>query len=199
MAPARPKPPIISAQVAGSGTAATVLAALTPKQIRREATGIGVCWPGEAGNQCNQVDSDGINEMLRIVVSDSVSLVSARFDRVDNNDTLKLYGVTLDGKLQHLGYGGIFDGPGTTMGITGAGGGAWLSGTGEDQVYSVSLNTGGYKEFWFGNNNDSADGYRLDSISVAAVPEPATWALMIAGFGLAGAALRRRRVAALAA
>ena len=29
-----------------------------------------------------------------------------------------------------------------------------------------------------------------------AVPEPATWALMIGGFGLAGAALRRRRVVA---
>jgi hypothetical protein len=28
------------------------------------------------------------------------------------------------------------------------------------------------------------------------VPEPATWALMIAGYGLAGAALRRRAVAA---
>ena len=31
------------------------------------------------------------------------------------------------------------------------------------------------------------------------VPEPAVWALMIGGFGLAGASLRRRRVAALAA
>jgi microcystin-dependent protein len=28
-----------------------------------------------------------------------------------------------------------------------------------------------------------------------AVPEPGTWALMIGGFGLAGAALRRRRAA----
>jgi len=27
----------------------------------------------------------------------------------------------------------------------------------------------------------------------ASVPEPASWALMIAGFGLAGGALRRRR------
>ena len=28
-----------------------------------------------------------------------------------------------------------------------------------------------------------------------AVPEPTTWALMITGFGLAGAALRRRKLA----
>jgi len=175
--------------------AATVLSTLTAKQIRREATGIGVCWPGEAGNQCNQVDADGTNEILRIVVSEGVSMFTATFDRVDSNDTLKLYGVTMDGTLQHLGYGGIFDGPGTTMGVTGAGGGAWVSGTGDDQVYTVTLNTGAYKEFWFGNNNDSADGYRLDSVSVAPVPEPATWALLIAGFGLTGSVLRRRRLA----
>ena len=40
-------------------------------------------------------------------------------------------------------------------------------------------------------------GSELDLIRVAgfgtAVPEPTTWALMIAGFGLAGAGLRRRR------
>ena len=29
----------------------------------------------------------------------------------------------------------------------------------------------------------------------AAIPEPATWAMMIAGFGMAGAAIRRRRAA----
>jgi len=175
--------------------AADVLAQLTAKQIRREATGIGVCWAGEAANQCNQVDADGTNELLRITVSQGVSMLTATFDRVDNNDTLKLYGVTMDGKLQWLGYGGIFDGPGTTMGVNSPGGGWWVSGTGDDQVYTVALNTGTYKEFWFGNNNDSADGYRLDAISLTPVPEPATWALMIAGFGMAGATLRRRRTA----
>lgn len=184
--------------LAVGANASDILGQMTLKQIRREATGIGVCWPGEAGNQCNQVDADGTNEILRLVVSEGVALMTATFDRVDHNDTLKLYGVTLDGKIEHLGYGGIFDGPGTSMGISGVTG-AWLSGTGDDQVYSVTLNTGRYQEFWFSNNNDSADGYRLGSISVAAVPEPATWALMIGGFGLAGAALRRRRPALAAA
>lgn len=33
-----------------------------------------------------------------------------------------------------------------------------------------------------------------NNATLAAVPEPASWAMMIAGFGLAGAVLRRRRV-----
>ena len=38
-------------------------------------------------------------------------------------------------------------------------------------------------------------GILLDTVSVTgAVPEPAAWALMIAGFGLVGGAMRRRRV-----
>jgi len=49
----------------------------------------------------------------------------------------------------------------------------------------------------------SADdvGPLIDNVSVTtgAVPEPAGWALMIGGFGLAGAALRRRRTAVAAA
>lgn len=36
--------------------------------------------------------------------------------------------------------------------------------------------------------------FHFEGVS-SAVPEPATWAMMIAGFGLAGAALRRRRQA----
>ncbi|MBA3897825.1 MAG: DUF642 domain-containing protein [Sphingomonadaceae bacterium] len=42
-------------------------------------------------------------------------------------------------------------------------------------------------------------GIALDAVSITAVPEPGEWALMIAGFGIAGWALRRRRrVAAFA-
>jgi hypothetical protein len=52
-------------------------------------------------------------------------------------------------------------------------------------------------------NSDSNDGFKLYSVSfdTAAVPEPATWGMMILGFGMVGAGLRlrRRQPAAIAA
>ena len=52
--------------------------------------------------------------------------------------------------------------------------------------------------FWsrngLGNNNQNAD-FAPDNAIFSAVPEPASWALTIGGFGMAGAALRRRRAA----
>lgn len=41
------------------------------------------------------------------------------------------------------------------------------------------------------------DDFRLGAPAGPAVPEPATWAMLIAGFGLTGAAMRRRRTAAV--
>ncbi|WP_374578504.1 PEPxxWA-CTERM sorting domain-containing protein [Phenylobacterium sp.] len=48
----------------------------------------------------------------------------------------------------------------------------------------------GYLKFY-----SDGKAFELDDIAFAtsAVPEPATWAMMIAGFGMAGAAIRRRR------
>lgn len=48
---------------------------------------------------------------------------------------------------------------------------------------------GGFDESW---------GFDNLSITVAGIPEPANWAMLIAGFGLVGAMARRRRVVAAA-
>ncbi|WP_332767607.1 PEPxxWA-CTERM sorting domain-containing protein [Phenylobacterium sp.] len=67
---------------------------------------------------------------------------------------------------------------------TGVGSG-WSPGTFVGAVDNVS--------FSFGRSTSTFD------FEVSAVPEPATWAMMITGFGLAGAGLRRRRTVAQAA
>ena len=68
-------------------------------------------------------------------------------------------------------------------------------------TYLLSLYTqnGDYTYAANGTVSDGAHNERVD-FNVAAAPEPGTWALMMAGVGLAGAALRRRKtVGALAA
>jgi hypothetical protein len=43
-------------------------------------------------------------------------------------------------------------------------------------------------------NTDGLDGFKINKLVVtAAVPEPATWAMMVGGFGLLGGVARRRR------
>lgn len=54
----------------------------------------------------------------------------------------------------------------------------------------------------FDFRSDLATGFaayrEIDVFGAAAVPEPASWALMIAGFGMVGAAARRRRMVVVA-
>ncbi len=74
----------------------------------------------------------------------------------------------------------------------------------KSNIFSPNSNLSGGLVDFTGNNGDAdtivytPDGYQgFKTVAEvgAGVPEPATWALMIGGFGMAGAALRRRRSA----
>ena len=48
------------------------------------------------------------------------------------------------------------------------------------------------------NGNNSSTGSLGGTVTINAVPEPGTWAMMLLGFGAAGYAMRRRRAPVLA-
>lgn len=57
--------------------------------------------------------------------------------------------------------------------------------------------TGATTTLSFASQNGGAYGAALDNVSVAAVPEPATWALMLIGFAAVGFGMRRRSSATI--
>lgn len=65
---------------------------------------------------------------------------------------------------------------------------------GERYAFFNFVVIGGYDEVRFIQN--TGGGFELDNVTVGTVtmvPEPASWAMLIAGFGLTGAVMRRRR------
>lgn len=97
------------------------------------------------------------------------TLIGQDFGTWTQNGLTAAFG-TLVGEI-----GGVFKVLGTSY--TGA---AWGAGT---------LNL----YYWDSNSADNAGAIDAFVTASSAVPEPATWALMIGGFGLAGQALRSRK------
>ncbi len=89
----------------------------------------------------------------------------------------------------------FFNAPSVTLnGTQISNGGTLFSTTGDQSLaYRVNFNFGGAIAKSVTLQSIGQNAYESDGWAVSAVPEPATWAMMIAGFGLAGAAIRRRR------
>ena len=61
-------------------------------------------------------------------------------------------------------------------------------------ITSLGIERDSYRNGWLTINSSMTDGINsMAGIYTTNVPEPDNWALMIAGFGLTGAVLRRRR------
>lgn len=78
----------------------------------------------------------------------------------------------------------------TTVGsFTLSGVGVWI---GSGGTFSAGAGTSATVRIINTNTVAGGNDFGIDDISVSAVPEPATWGLMLIGFGMAGTALRRR-------
>lgn len=173
----------------------------TLRTIDRIASSIGVV--GGANTQLDTNATGGQPREAFIIMSDRLlSLTGIKLSVVDLNDTVQIYGVGAGGALVSLGFGGTIAGglgglasavnTGTiTANVGGTSALTFNTPLARFQQYVLTTRAGGDVLF----NGDLGQGYRLDTISAAVVPEPASWALLIAGFGLVGAMQRRRRTA----
>lgn len=126
--------------------------------------------PNDTDGFGSDAEGYGLNDLLVFDFGQQVRLDSVSFGRVDSNDTFT-----------------FFAGDPLTLQF-------------QDKPISPDTITFGDEGQTFGigarlNNDD----FRVTAISVSAVPEPATWLMMLAGFALTGFALKRRKVGVVAA
>lgn len=170
-----------------------------PLTVSRTTPGIGVTGGGDTV----QVDTNraALREAILVTTSrQKLRLSGLRLSSVDGNDTLRLYGVGAGGALTSLGFTtGLparislgLDGAGAFTNTSANGGTTTLTfdNTSLPGFFGYVFTTAVGGDVNFGG--DTGQGYRLDAISGATVPEPASWAMLVAGMGLVGAALRRR-------
>lgn len=163
--------------------------------LNRTTPGVGVA----GGASTPQVDTNQAARREAFVFSttDRVRISGLKLSFVDNNDTLAIFGVEDDGSLVALANSGtIRAGLGGIASVVNSGANNGTSSLtlleewGHYDRYILTTRVGG--DVLFGG--DLGQGYRLDSITLTPVPEPATWVMLITGFAFVGAATRQRRV-----
>jgi hypothetical protein len=158
-----------------------------------QATNLGGLGIPVGGNPLIDTNAAGLLNGLLLTGNKRFSLHSVTLSNVDPDDTFQLYGVT-GTTLTSLGFGtgtdfansiqGLAAAPCTTV--------CQLTFSPATELYGAYLFTSRLNGSLPGVPDQ---GYRLTDLA-GALPEPGTWAMMIGGFGLAGASLRRKRATA---
>ena len=204
--------------------ALTTLAGNSPtiQTLTRSAAGLGITGGGSGAQM--DTNSNTRREAFLVTGSQAFYLTNLRLTSVDSDDTLMIYGVRTNGTLRAFSFGtgnlatgtpaeitagrtagAIFGGAGGSIFNnvrTGTNGGTNTFDTGIDGIgvgserftqYLITTRVGGDVTYL----GTPGQGFALQRLT-ATVPEPATWAMLLVGFGLVGFA-RRRRATAVAA
>lgn len=165
----------------------TNISELTAGRTRITATGLGVF-----GGQTNsQIDTNTASrEAILLTGNKLMQLSGALLQGIQATDSLRVFGVNPNtGALDVIGYDGFIQ--------SGLGGAATFTNVSATTALEFTTPSALYKQFVFTTRTDGvaspAQGYSIGSLTFA-VPEPATWGLMIVGFGMVGVAARRRKV-----
>jgi len=183
--------------------------------ITRFASGLGIA---AGGVSASQMDTNTANsrEAFLVTGSNAFRLRGLRLTQVDLDDTLQVYGINGNGSFVNLGYGSgssMIDDAAVRASATIIGG---AGGTLLNNVRSNVNGVNGTNDFGLANQSrftrylittraggqttflgTPGQGFGLQALT-AVVPEPATWGLMIVGFGMIGVAARRRNRAVAA-
>jgi len=151
---------------------------------------IGSYWANPPGSRSVDLDGESpgsISQMLNLVSGKTYKLSFKLSGNPDGGDTTKGVGVTVGGDPAQL-FTYDTAAHGTTKADM-----KWVS-----ESFSFTATSG--TELLTFASTDAGSAYGA-VIAGVAVPEPATWAMMLIGFGGLGAALRmnRRRIAAVTA
>lgn len=176
------------------------------------SAGLGIVQPGEGGTNYHTIDNANGWEFVVLQFDQAVSLQSAVLNpyalgtnRYYDNDAFIAratanFGTAVSGSLLKSIESGLNYDPSKQSGE------AWFNSDSAayngaaKQTYNLATTKAG--NLWIvGGSINGPDGlndaFKLNSVKVTSgVPEPTTWMTMILGFGVVGAALRRRRGAA---
>lgn len=190
------------------------VAAGNVNSLTRSVGGLGILGGGNPGQMDTNVAGTlaaPLREAFmvtgtRSAVQIGFKLQGLKLSQVDADDTLKIYGIRTNGSFVDLGYGntatvagtiqGGLDGAAIGLVNTAANGGTSTFGLANEQRftrYLITTRIGGDVSFL----GTLGQGFALQAVT-ATVPEPATWGLLLVGFGLVGVAARRRNSAVAA-
>lgn len=142
---------------------------------------IGNYWQANQGSNSidlNGAGQGGIAQTFNTVANQAYAITFWLAGNPDNGPTIKTINVTTDGLNAQV---FAFDTTGFNKSNMG-----WTKFTYNFVADDTSTTLA------FNSQNAGSWGAALDNVSVSAVPEPATWAMMLLGFGLIGGAMRRR-------